>query len=275
MVFISSMAPVWGETKPGWWFVFRGNKLLVKLLKDEATVPLVGDPGELNLRPLCKQYLGSLNGLPSYSAKVPDDAIAPEGMTFEGLRGLFGLLSEDLYGIAGRASQVVTWEYTHQYCGQCGCPTENKQDELAKVCPECGLINYPSAFPAIIVAVIKDSLILLARAQRFTKGFYSVLAGFVEPGETLEECVIREIKEEVGIAVTNIRYFGSQSWPFPNSLMIGFTAGYAGGEIVIDKREIVDAKWFSPTNLPPMPGKVSIARQLIDRFVQENPIAIE
>jgi NAD+ diphosphatase len=161
----------------------------------------------------------------------------------------------------------VNWNQTHRYCGRCGKLTEDKTDERAKTCPECGMINYPRLSPAIIVAVLKNDRILLGRNKRFRLPFYSVLAGFVEPGETLEECVSREIREEVSITVKNIRYFGSQPWPFPDSLMIAFIADYAGGEISTDGSEIIDAAWFAKDNLPKIPPKISIARQLIDWFV--------
>ena len=132
------------------------------------------------------------------------------------------------------------------------------------------LDELSSTFPAVIVAVIKGNQILLAHSKRFPAKFYSVLAGFVEPGETLEECIHREILEEVGVTVKNIRYFGSQPWPFPNSLMVAFTADYAGGKISIDGNEIMDAGWFTADNLPPIPAKISIARRLIDWFVEKH-----
>jgi NAD+ diphosphatase len=185
-------------------------------------------------------------------------------MAFKGLRGLFADLGEELFTLAGRALQIMDWDRTHQFCGQCGTPTADKTDERAKVCLQCGLLHYPHMSPAIIVAVRRREQILLARASRFPEGLYSVIAGFVEPGESLEECLRREVREETGIEVDNIRYFGSQAWPFPNSLMVGFTANYAAGEIAIDRDEIVDAGWFSAKSLPTIPEKLSIARRLID-----------
>lgn len=146
----------------------------------------------------------------------------------------------------------------------------NKNDERAKVCPSCGFVNYPRISPAMIVAVTRGREILLAKGSRFQGGFYSVLAGFVEPGETFEECVEREIKEEVGLKVKNINYFGSQPWPFPDSLMVGFTAEYAGGDITIDNKEILDAGWYTAEGLPLIPGNGSIARRLIDWYVQKQ-----
>jgi NAD+ diphosphatase len=144
----------------------------------------------------------------------------------------------------------------------------DKADERAKVCTACGWVVFPRMSPAVIVAVTRGERILLARSPRFPEKFYSVLAGFVEPGESLEECVQREVKEEVGLELKHIRYVGSQPWPFPNSLMIGFTADYAGGEMTIDGLEIVEADWFRADDLPRIPPRPTIARQLIDGFVE-------
>jgi NAD+ diphosphatase len=180
-------------------------------------------------------------------------------------------MEDHLFSLAGRAIQIVNWNQTHQFCGRCGTRTDDKLDERAKICPKCGLISFPLLSPAIIVAVVQGSRILLAHANHFPDGFYSVLAGFVEPGETLEECVQREVQEEVGLQLKNIRYFGSQPWPFPHSLMIAFTAEYAGGQITTDGMEIRDAGWFTAHDLPLIPGKISIARRLIDWFVEDYP----
>jgi len=182
-----------------------------------------------------------------------------------------------MFSLAGRAIQVVTWDRTHQFCGQCGTPTESLADERAKRCPACGLISYPRLSPAIIIAVVRHTgegqRLLLARNHRFAPGRFSVVAGYVEPGETLEECAGREVCEEVGIQIKDIRYFGSQPWPFPNSLMIGFTAEYAGGEIRLEEKEIAEAGWFAADSLPGMPPKMSIARRLIDWFAAGGPNA--
>ena len=188
-------------------------------------------------------------------------------MAFETLRPLWSMLDEDTWAVAGRAVQIVEWDRTHRFCGRCGGPTELAPDERARRCPACGLSAFPRVAPAVIVCVTHEDRILLARGTRFPGVMYSVLAGFVEPGESLEECVAREIEEEVGIRVADIRYFGSQPWPFPHSLMIGFTASYAGGEIAIDPVEIMDAQWFTRDALPPLPPRISIARHLIDAYV--------
>jgi NAD+ diphosphatase len=254
------------------WFVFHEGKLLTKADGDSPYIPCSRDLADADISPIRQQYLGKLDGLPCYAAVSTKNDIVSDGFAFIGLRRLFGRLAEDLIWVAGRANQLVDWSQSHQFCGRCGHATEDKQNERAKICPQCNLINYPRVSPAIIVAVIKNHQILLGSNRRFKGGFYSVLAGFAEPGESLEECVAREVNEEVGIAVKNIRYFGSQPWPFPNSLMVGFIADYAGGRINVDKSEIVEAAWYSAQDLPKIPPKISIARQLIDWFVDNHSI---
>jgi NAD+ diphosphatase len=191
-------------------------------------------------------------------------------MAFEGLRQVYGRLDEDLFWIAARAVQIIDWDKTHRFCGQCGVPLKIKTTERAKECPQCGLLHFPRLAPAIIVLVERGNELLLARSRHFMPGMYSVLAGFVEPGESLEEAVVREVKEEVGIEIKDIKYFGSQPWPFPHSLMIGFTATYAGGGISLDDEEIEKADWFTMDSLPHIPGKISIARKLIDWFIEKQ-----
>ncbi|MEL7227061.1 MAG: NAD(+) diphosphatase [Cyanobacteria bacterium J06576_12] len=193
----------------------------------------------------------------------------PAEFEVQNLRLLYGELPEDLFAIAARAVQIVEWDRTHQFCGHCATPTIQLPTERAKRCPACKLRQYPKLSPAVIMLVYRGNDLLLARAPRFREGMHSVLAGFVEPGESLEETVAREVKEEVGVTVKNIRYFGSQPWPFPKSLMVGFTAEYDSGTITPDPIEIEAADWFSPGSLPPVPGKLSIARKLIDWFVAQ------
>jgi NAD+ diphosphatase len=257
---------------PSYWFIFRDNLLLVELLDESALIPFTSDVEELNLslqskKPLC---FGSFEDNPCYFIEISDDTEFPKKLSFENIRSLYGLMNEELLWVAGRAFQLMIWDINSQYCGQCGTPTEIKFDERAKKCPACSLLVFPRISPAVIVGIInqKQKKILLANGTRFPNNFYSVIAGFVEPGETLEECIRREIFEEVGIEIRNIRYFNSQSWPFPDSLMIGFLADHAKGQILIDESEINDAQWFSADNLPRIPGKISIARKIIDWFVE-------
>jgi NAD+ diphosphatase len=271
--FTAGIVPPVEQKGPGLWFAFQGNNLLVSEESSSVTIPPLKDLSELGLPVLSRNYLGLHEGRPCYAVEVPEDATPPPGMVFEGLRQVYGRLDEDLFWIAARAIQIVDWDRTHRFCGRCGAPTEAQKAERAKKCSKCGLLHFPRLAPAIIVLIERGDQLLLARARRFPTVMYSVLAGFVEPGESLEETVAREVKEEVGLLLKNIRYFGSQPWPFPHSLMIGFTATYAGGEISLDDNEIEDAGWFTVDNLPPLPGKISIARKLIDWFIAKHSIA--
>lgn len=268
MTFIAAVEPPENQTEPAWWFVFKNERLLVDTHAEEVRIPYIADIRQFHITPVRTQYLGKLNGTHCYSAEV--DQNPPEGLAFQGLRSLFECVPEDLFWTAGRAFQIMNWDRNHQYCGRCGQPTQPMKGERAKQCLQCGLIHYPRLSPAIIVAVVKENQLLLAHAPRFPKSLYSVIAGFVEPGETFEECVRREVKEEVSIDVAAIRYFGSQSWPFPHSLMVAFTAQYAGGTIQVDGVEITDAGWFTREHLPDIPGKASISRKLIDWFVANH-----
>ena len=280
------------DRQPGqdYWFIFCKFGVLVHQRGQRFELPALQEIGELGetlalsdaevavSNQLIRQhYLGYIDTdspIHCIAAEVPEGTEAPEGMAFKGLRELYGRIDEDLLWLAGRAVQIIDWDRTHQYCSRCGTPPEILSYERAKKCPNCGFSTYPRLAPAVIVRVdrIIDNRhhILLARNHRFPPGFYSVLAGFTEPGETLEECVHREIKEEVGINVTNIKYFGSQPWPFPHSLMIAYTADYAGGEFELEDAEIAAADWFSSEDLPKIPPRMSIARRLIDDFLTKN-----
>ena len=172
-----------------------------------------------------------------------------------------------MLALAGRAFQIVEWDRSHQFCGRCGTATCDKVGERAKECPACGHIVYPRVSPAMMVLVTRGQELLLARAKRFPQAMYSALAGFVEPGESIEDCVHREVREEVGVEVDALRYVASQSWPFPHSLMIAYTAEYVAGEVRPCDDEIADARWFAIDALPQLPSPVSISRVLIDTTV--------
>jgi len=272
-----------GANTPQWWFLVRNGEVLVRPegggergeRHEAVSVPRaesVAALGLLTLHP--PQYLGALDGVACWSAEVGRDAAPPDGMRFAPLRGLYGRLPDDLFTIAGKAVQIVAWDRTHQYCGRCGTHTEYLVGERATRCPACGLVSYPRMSPAVIVRINRGPELLLARGHAFMNGMYSILAGFVEPGESLEEAVAREVMEEVGVTLTDIRYYASQPWPFPNSLMLGFTAAYAEGEITIDPGELADAQWFRWDALPRIPPPPSIARRLIDAFVATQGSAV-
>jgi NAD+ diphosphatase len=268
--FISGVVPPQEHLKPALWFAFQDSKLLVYSNASSVTIPCLPDLNELNLETKARHYLGGLGARPCYAVELEEDASPPPGMAFLGLRRLYGQVDELLFQIAGRAVQIIEWDRANRFCSQCGNPMHLRSTERAKECDNCGLLNFPRLCPAIIVLVERGRELLLARAHHFPPGLYSVIAGFVEPGETLETAVAREVREEVGLSIGEIRYFGSQPWPFPDSLMIGFTAAYQGGEISLDDGEIADAGWFSADSLPTIPGKISIARRLIDWFLEKQ-----
>jgi NAD+ diphosphatase len=268
--FISGIVPPAEKKEPAWWFAFQGTQLLVYQKPDSVSIPCLVDFAELGLIALSQNYLGRLDDRDCYAVELAEGTALPPGMILEGLRQVYGRLDEPLFWVATRAVQIVDWDRTHLFCGRCATPLRTKITERAKECPSCGQLHFPRLAPAIIVLVERSRELLLARSRHFLPGMYSVLAGFVEPGESLEEAVVREVKEEVGIDVKDIKYFGSQPWPFPHSLMVGFTATYAGGEISLDDSEIEDAGWCTADHLPPIPGKISIARKLIDWFVEKQ-----
>ncbi len=251
---------------PAWWFVFAGGELLVRPTADGTELPVASRWPFAKWPPVRCLYLGMLGDWPCFAAEAADVS-PPPGMRFESLRGLWTRLDERLLGVAGHASQLIEWDRTHQFCGRCGTPTERLGDQRVRHCPACGLEAYPRLSPVVMVRINRGRELLLARAPRFAPGVYSVLAGFVEAGETLEQALHREVAEEVGIRVRNLRYFASQSWPFPHSLMIAFTAEYAEGEVRVDGQELLDARWFAPETLPGLPSPMSMAWRLIQDFV--------
>jgi len=203
-------------------------------------------------------------------------AVAVDGEPEGGapLMALYGSVDDLTWTLAGRAVQLVEWTRTHRFCGRCATPTVPAGGaERALRCPDCGLLAFPRLAPAMIVLVTDDEgRALLARGARFPIPMYSCLAGFVEPGETCEEAVHREVREEVGVEVRDVAYWGSQPWPFPHSLMLGFTARHAGGDFVLDETEILDAGWYRPDDLPPIPPGMSIARRMIDDWIARTRV---
>ncbi|KPU45742.1 NADH pyrophosphatase [Oxobacter pfennigii] len=200
-------------------------------------------------------------------AEVSEE-IREQDFSMKEMRPLLDIMDDELFHITGKAYQIMVWDNEHQYCGKCGAAMVYVDNERAKYCPQCGFSSYPRISPAIIVAITDNDRILLAHNKTFRNGMYSLIAGFVEPGETFEQCVEREVYEEVGLKIKNIKYFGSQPWPFPHSLMVGFTAQYESGDIDVDGKEIEKAGWFEPDELPTIPSQGSIARKLIDAYLK-------
>ena len=265
--------PATKEAKDTLYFLINDQEIVVKDSRDRYWLPSQADISSCTLDLKQSRFIGSLHDQFCNALEMPGGVSLPDSLESIPLRDVFAQFSASEIRAICLAKQIITWDKHYRFCGQCGEPTMELADERAKVCRKCGLTNYPRLSPSIIVSVVKGNMILLARSARFPKGMYSVLAGFVEPGETLEECIIREIDEEVGIKVNNIKYFGSQNWPFPHSLMIAFTTDYAAGEITIDNNEIVDAQWFTADDLPRLPGSYSIARKMIDHFCDNTSSA--
>jgi NAD+ diphosphatase len=279
MLLPRSFAPLWTcppETgEGGYWFVVQAGKLLVTTATPLGlSVPEVPSSQALPLPVSGQRFIGVLEETGCWAAAAdPEITALPEGFAFEPVRQLFDRLPDDLLAIAGRAGQVVDFDRTHRYCGTCATPTEIADECRARGCPRCGEVSYPRIAPAIMALIKRDSAagreLLLARGARFQTPIYSALAGFVEPSESLEDCIHREVLEEVGVRVRHLRYFGSESWPFPHSLMIGFVADYDSGEIVCQAGEIVDAQWFPLNRLPRLPHRLSLARSLINATIAE------
>jgi NAD+ diphosphatase len=274
MVFIPHMLEPDDPLAEAHWFVVRRGEVLLFDGPNGPVIPL--HRGEPPIAGLARHIIGSLRGVTSYALDVGEDQgiTEPEGHRWVPLRALFGQVDDVTWTAAGRAEQIVAWDRTHRFCGRCGAETERHPAERARTCPRCRLMQFPRLSPATITLVTRgddEGEVLLAHGRQFGARFFSCIAGFVEPGESLEQCVAREVFEETGIEVTDIRYFNSQPWPFPNSLMIGFQARYAGGELNLQESEIVEAGWYRADDLPPHPrGGMSIAGWLIEDWLRRQ-----
>lgn len=251
-------------------FAFLDGSLLVKRSVDDLKIPNLNEIKKLNVNYQNEFFLGEYEDKSCFAIEIYSEIKLTDDFKIIPLREIGMLMEEEIFEIAGRASEILNWDKNHKFCGRCGARTEDKKDELAKICPKCGNIMYPVICPAIIVAITKGDKILLAHNSNFKNNMYSLIAGFVEAGENLKSAVKREVFEEVGIKVKNIRYYKSSSWPFPNSLMVGFFAEYDSGEIKVDGKEILDAKWFERDELPNLPKKYSLARKIINEYISKN-----
>lgn len=244
-------------------FIFRKNELLVSAQTDAIELPDADACRQMGLEAAVFHPLWPQAGGPDQACHVSADAVAPQGFEFRTLRSVLADLGERA-ALANRAFQVSEWRRTHRYCGVCATPMQPSATELCFHCPSCGFSAYPRISPAMMVLIRDGERILLASHSTYATARYTALAGFVEAGENLEEAIHREVMEEVGLQVKDLRYFGSQSWPFPHSLMVAYTAEYAGGELRIQADEINDARWFGPGDaLPDLPHTDSIAGRLV------------
>ncbi|NYT66127.1 NAD(+) diphosphatase [Alcaligenaceae bacterium] len=242
-------------------FIFRGDELL--LSESNLSFPDAAVCADIGLDAQTLQPVFPFTGSDHYASHVARNTEAPVGYAFQKLRAVLAELGED-GALASRAFQVSEWVRTHRYCGVCATPMRKSDTELCFHCPSCGFSAYPRISPAMMVLIKRGDHILLARHSNYATARYTALAGFVEAGESIEEAIHREVLEEVGLQVQDLRYFGSQSWPFPHSLMIAYTAEYAGGELRIQEDEIADAGWFGPGDvLPEIPMVESIAGRLV------------
>jgi len=246
-------------------FVFQADRLVLHAGSRESEPVELQELGTSQF--VTCVYLGLFGDRECFGLSLGPEAVLPTELKTEDLRESFSGMDDAMAGIAGRAFQLVHWRAGNAFCGRCGAATEPEPDQMARRCRGCDQLYFPRINPAVITMVERGDSILLARNKGFRRDFYSVLAGFVEPAETLERAVMREVREEVGIEVRDIRYFGSQSWPFPSQLMVAFTAKYASGEISIQELELSDAGWFTVDRLPTLPRKGGMGRRLIDSFV--------
>ena len=263
-MFLPGVTPPRDRDDTALWMLVQRDRVLLR----EGDAGLAGPEQAARLAHAgAAHFIGTLDGRQLWAAGVDDGAEADDGWRFSDLFSFHALAGDERWLAAGRAVQIVEWERTHRFCGRCGAPTLPAEGERAMRCRKCGLLAFPRLSPAVIVLIHRGDEVLLARSHRFPEGMYSALAGFVEPGETVEGALIREVAEEVGVRVRDLEYRGSQPWPFPNSLMLGFFAEYAGGEIVPEAAEIADAAWFPVDALPTIPGPISIANRLITAWV--------
>ncbi|MEO7851096.1 MAG: NAD(+) diphosphatase [Rubrivivax sp.] len=263
MIFIPSVQLPLEATPLAWCFAFADGKFLLPE-DDSGTLQPVGlDAFEGHAE--SRHYLGLLQGLDCWALKLH---AAPPGWRMVALRAAMMQFPEVLLGLAGRAAQVLEWDRAHRFCGVCGTPTAAQANERSRKCPACGHVAYPRLSPAMMALVWRGAELLLARSPHYAPGMFSALAGFVEAGESLEDCVHREVAEEVNVRVHNLRYYGSQSWPFPHSLMVAFSAEWVSGEIVPQEDEIEAAGWYRIDALPGIPPRFSIAGHLIRDTVE-------
>ena len=259
------------------WSCLCAGDILLRREGDALSLP-IGDEPPVELKPWnivtkleiknhLSSHISNLSSLILYVVRLDRPVTDVEGLVMMNLRASFDVLSEEHYALAGKAQELIYWDQNSKYCGCCGSPMVF-DTEISKRCSGCGKELWPQLATAVIVRVTKDSSVLLVHAKNFRRPYFGLVAGFVETGETLEEAVRREVREETGLEITDLRYFGSQPWPYPCGLMVGFTANYLSGDIHLQQSELSSGGWFTRDNLPAIPGKASIARRLIDDWLE-------
>lgn len=255
------------------WFLLTAGKVLLYRRSGKYSVPMAEEaPAAVDgmthevgqyQNAMCKAAeVAHAESIEVVSAESGDD-----GAVWIGLRETYNLIPVELYKLAGRGAELVYWDLNTRYCSVCGTATV-VNTKISKKCPHCGREIFPQLSPAILVMIHKGEQILLVHARTFKIPFHGLVAGFVEPGETLEECVVREVHEETTLEIENVRYFGSQPWPYPCNLMIGFEADYVSGDITFADNELTDGRFYSRNELPLIPQKLSLARKLIDSWLE-------
>ena len=254
-----------------YWFVYYKDQLLIEQKEGSYHIPIGTEPPIKVPVGSTIHSIGNLNEIPckTYNLHTPISGSEAPVRQMVGLRASYDMLPFEEYYQAGKAFQILNWDQNTRYCPACGVPTKQISD-IGKKCPECRQEFYPHISPAIIVRIQKEDSILMVRAKNFRGTYYGLVAGFLEAGETLEECVHREVMEETGIRIKNLKYFGSQPWPYPSGVMIGFTADYESGEIKLQDEELSAGAFFRKDNMPEIPKKLSLARKLIDDWLENT-----
>jgi NAD+ diphosphatase len=264
MTFLPATTVPADNGSPALFFIFKNNQIALMPAGEVPSLPANHPIQQQTQRSI---YLGTLNDQPCYAGEWLDDTELDSGWNWSDLRELHATSSDGLYSAVNHASQIVTWDLSHQFCPRCGTAARPSDHEKAKICPACDYHSYPRISPSIIVAITRGDELLLARGPHFPEGLFSLIAGFVDAGESLEEAVMREVREETGLQIKNIKYHSSQPWSFPHSLMIGFTAEYAGGTLTPCPVEIEAAGWYTADRMPTIPSTSAIARHLINDFL--------
>lgn len=253
--------------QPAWWFVFYNGRVLLEKKDNTFAIPCLPEaPIMLNGHAI--HHLSNLNGHPCKTVMTDKPIEENERYLMVDLRGSYDYIPQPQFNMAGKAWEILYWDKTSVYCPVCGSMTRPYMP-IAKKCPDCGYEIFPNIATAVLALVRKEDSILLVRAHNFRGSFHGLVAGYLETGETLEECVKREVMEETGLTVNNITYFGNQPWPFPSGLMVGFIADYVSGEINLQHEELSEAAFYTRDNLPELPRKLSLARKMIDCWINE------